>query len=96
MITITEATLKKMAVRRGAAFELAIREAATKEGENLLVPEEHFKAAMKAKRGLGDRVERAVKPFAKAIRHPCLQPDDTLRPGSPCDKIKRALNRLTR
>jgi hypothetical protein len=51
--------------------------------------------ASKRRRGLGDMVERAVKPFAKAIRHPCLQPDDTLRPGSPCAKIKAALNKLT-
>lgn len=48
-----------------------------------------------AKKGLGDLVERAVKPIAKAFKHPCLQPDDTLRPGSPCAKIKAALNKLT-
>lgn len=46
------------------------------------------------KKGLGDLVEQAVKPIAKAIHHPCLQADDTLRPGSPCHKIKTALNRV--
>lgn len=62
-----------------------------------MTPEERkaFITERRRRIALGDKIERFVKPFAKAIHHPCLQPDDTLRPGSPCDKIKRALNRLT-
>lgn len=45
-------------------------------------------------RGLGDIVERAVKPIAKMLRLPCLDKDGTLRPASPCAKRRNALNKL--
>jgi len=42
---------------------------------------------------LGDKVERAAKPIARAIRLSCLdKKTGALRPGSPCEKRKRFLN----
>lgn len=44
--------------------------------------------------GLGDLVEVASKPIAKALRLPCLNPDGTLKPDSGCAKRKEILNHL--
>jgi hypothetical protein len=44
-------------------------------------------------RGLGDLVEAAVKPVAKALGLSCLDANYHLRPGTPCAKRRDALNR---
>lgn len=41
---------------------------------------------------LGDKVERAVKPIAKALGLPCLDKDGNLKPDSPCAKRRDKLN----
>ena len=46
--------------------------------------------------GLGDLVERLVKPIAIALKLPCLDEQNQLRPESPCAKRRDALNRLLR
>ena len=48
------------------------------------------------RRGLGDLVHSVAGPIGKAIHWPCLKGDGTtnLRPGSPCDKTRRALNKI--
>ncbi len=48
--------------------------------------------------GLGDHVERLVKPVAIALRRTgltaCLDSENKLRPDSPCAKRKARLNQL--
>ena len=45
-------------------------------------------------RGLGDVVEKLAHPVARAIHWPCLDREtDTLKPNSPCAKIRNALNK---
>ena len=41
---------------------------------------------------LGDKVERAVKPVAVALRLPCLDEQKRLKPGCGCAKRRDALN----
>jgi hypothetical protein len=50
-----------------------------------------------AKPGLGDRIHRIAGPIGRAINWPCLKGDGTtdLKPGSPCDKLRQKLNKLT-
>lgn len=43
-------------------------------------------------RGLGDLVERAAKPIAKALKMSCLDEKGQLKPVSPCGKRRDALN----
>jgi hypothetical protein len=50
----------------------------------------HAKAS--ENRGLGDFVEKLVKPIAKALRLPCLDAEGKLRPESGCAKRRDALN----
>lgn len=45
---------------------------------------------------LGDLVERALKPAARALRLRCLDKSGRLRAGSRCARRKEALNRLLR
>ena len=47
-------------------------------------------------RGLGDLVHKVAGPIGRAVRWPCLKGDGTteLKPGSPCDRARRALNRF--
>jgi hypothetical protein len=49
------------------------------------------------KRGLGDCVHRIAGPIGRALKWPCLKGNGTtdLKPGSPCDKLKNALNKIT-
>lgn len=46
--------------------------------------------------GLGDRIERIVKPVAVALRMPCIDKENQnqLRPESPCAKRRNALNEI--
>jgi len=44
--------------------------------------------------GLGDRIEKIVKPIAKALKMKCLDEKNRLRAGSPCAKRRDAANRL--
>lgn len=43
---------------------------------------------------LGDKIERLVKPIAKAIKSPCLDKDGNLKTDSRCRKIRDKLNKL--
>lgn len=45
--------------------------------------------------GLGDKVEAAVKPMAKALKLPCLDEQGNLKPESGCAKRRDALNKLS-
>jgi len=44
--------------------------------------------------GLGDIIERAAKPFARAIGSNCLDERGALKPDSGCAKRRDALNRV--
>ena len=44
--------------------------------------------------GLGDRIERLVKPIAVALKMDCLDAQQKLRPESPCGKRRDAANNL--
>ena len=46
----------------------------------------------KAARGLGDMVERLVHPIAVALKLPCLDEKQELRPQSPCARRRAWLN----
>jgi hypothetical protein len=48
----------------------------------------------RAPRGLGDLVETAAKPIAKALKLDCLDSSGNLKPESGCAKRKAALNRI--
>lgn len=63
--------------------------------EEVLRPELNGKPAGKKPMGLGDLVEKLVKPVAKVLGLPCLTTAGTLRPESPCAARRDALNRLT-
>lgn len=41
---------------------------------------------------LGNIVEAAVKPFARAINHPCLDEEGNTRPDSKCGAVINKLN----
>jgi hypothetical protein len=47
--------------------------------------------------GLGDKIHRVLGPIGRAIKWPCIKRDGTtnLIPGSPCDKARQALNKIT-
>ena len=47
--------------------------------------------------GLGDRAHRILGPIGRALHWPCLKGDGTidLKPGSPCDKARNFLNKIT-
>lgn len=46
---------------------------------------------------LGDAVHAVAGPIGRAIKWPCLKGDGTtdLKPGSPCDRFKKRLNKIT-
>ena len=46
---------------------------------------------------LGDAMHRLAGPIGRALGWPCLKGDGStdLKPGSPCDKLRSALNNLT-
>jgi hypothetical protein len=44
--------------------------------------------------GLGDMVERAAHPLAVALKLPCLDEKQQLRPESPCGRRRAKLNDL--
>jgi hypothetical protein len=46
--------------------------------------------------GLGDLVHSIAVPIGRAIGWPCLKGDGTteLKPGSPCDRARRTLNKI--
>lgn len=54
----------------------------------------HSTTAQKPARGLGDLVERIAKPFAVALKMPCLDENKQLKPESPCAKRRDFLNRI--
>ena len=52
-------------------------------------------AAPRKANGLGDRVERFVKPVAMALKLPCLESSGGgLKPESPCARHRDRLNEL--
>lgn len=85
-----------IASQRGDDCAAAFLAQAKKEGAMLSLPEEQWREIARKyprRTGLGDLIEKAVKPIAKAMHHPCLDEQAQLRPGSPCAKIRDALNR---
>jgi hypothetical protein len=46
--------------------------------------------------GLGDALHKVAGPIGRAINWPCLKGDGTtdLKPGSPCDKLRQAVNKV--
>lgn len=59
-------------------------------------PENWIKIRNEFRLGLGDRLHKIAGPVGKAIHWPCLKGDGTmdLKPGSPCDKARKLLNKL--
>ncbi|MGP8200207.1 MAG: hypothetical protein ACLQU4_11975 [Limisphaerales bacterium] len=52
------------------------------------------KSDLSDKRGLGDAVHRMAGPIGRALHWPCMKGDGPtdLKPGSPCDQIRKILN----
>jgi hypothetical protein len=48
----------------------------------------------KPKMGLGDMIEKAAKPIAKALGMDCLDDQDKLKPESPCAKRRDKANEI--
>ena len=46
--------------------------------------------------GLGDVIHKVAGPIGRAINWPCMKGDNTtdLKPGSPCDKLRQAANKI--
>ncbi len=46
--------------------------------------------------GLGDAIHKVAGPIGRRLKWPCLKGDGTtnLKPGSPCDKARKLLNKL--
>ena len=46
--------------------------------------------------GLGDAIHKVAGPIGRAIKWPCMKGDGTtdLKPGSPCDRARKLLNKL--
>jgi hypothetical protein len=61
-----------------------------------MTPEQRtaFIADRRRRLALGDRVERLVKPIARALRLKCLDENGNLKPESGCAKRRDAMNRL--
>jgi hypothetical protein len=57
-------------------------------------PPEALAKEGKPKPGLGDLIERAVKPIARALKSDCLDVHHNLKPDSGCAKRRDALNRV--
>ena len=58
----------------------------------------NFKSQMAAPApGLGDAFHRVLGPIGRATHWPCMKGDGTtdLIPGSPCEKLRQKLNKLT-
>lgn len=55
-------------------------------------PEEYASRREVKAVGLGDRIERLVKPIAKALRLGCLDENGHLKPESPCAKKRDRIN----
>jgi hypothetical protein len=46
--------------------------------------------------GVGDAIHKVAGPIGRAINWPCVKDDGTtdLKPGSPCDQMRQAANRI--
>jgi hypothetical protein len=74
----------------------------SQDGQWLIFPDDVHAALRKefnpqrAKRGLGDLLHSVVGPIGRAVRWPCMKGKDStdLKPGSPCDHARRALNTI--
>jgi len=58
------------------------------------VPTPYSPQSVRMRPGLGDRVERLVHPIAVALKLPCLDEKERLRPESPCGRRRDRLNKL--
>jgi len=60
-------------------------------------PENWMKIRQEFKLGLGDAIHAIAGPVGRALRWPCMKGDGTidLKPGSPCDRARNGLNRLS-
>jgi hypothetical protein len=87
---------------RPAQFRADVLAIAKREGDQLEVEADELIALLQRyrparrtaqKRGLGDRIERAVKPMARALGLNCLDEAGNLKPDSGCAKRRDAVNR---
>jgi hypothetical protein len=95
MIRINADSLEEMRAQRGEAFAREIAGQATFDGTYYVLPLENWQAAVRKPRGLGDWVERVVKPIARVLRLACLDKNGNLKPDSGCAKRRDWLNRKT-
>jgi hypothetical protein len=86
---------------RASGFREAVIAMARREGDNLTFTAAEWSALSRKyslyhrrnRTGLGDRIERAVKPVARALRLKCLDEAGNLKPDSGCAKRRDAFNR---
>ena len=93
------ADVEKAAVSKGADYraECFAKGTVSQDGKTMTMREDDFQAIREKYRPkLGDMVHAIAGPIGRAIHWPCLKGDGTtdLKPGSPCDQIKTALNKL--
>jgi hypothetical protein len=87
---------------RSAQFRADVLAIATRNGDALELDSDQLIALLQRhrparrvaqRRGLGDRIERAVKPIARALRLDCLDESGNLKPDSGCAKRRDGINR---
>jgi hypothetical protein len=98
MITICADEAKRQSKRRGVGFLAAIMAAGKLNGRTIAIDYAHFRQILSehpSRRGIGDRLEALIKPFAKAFRIRCLDLAGNLKPESRCAKRRDFLNSLS-
>jgi len=85
------------ACRNDAAFRTSLLRAGAVQTDDFRCPEgcrigQTENLPQPFRRGLGDVIEVFAKPIAKALKLPCLDDQDRLKPESPCAKRRDALN----
>jgi hypothetical protein len=94
------ASLRKTAVRRKPGYLERCLELGQLDEETQTVrftPADWLKIREEFKIRLGDAVHSVAGPVGRALRWPCMKGDGTseLKPGSPCDRARNALNGIT-
>lgn len=100
MISALKQTVIEAAPNRPPGYLEYIQINSEDDGVNFLIPDDVFENALighfPKPKGLGDLVESAAKPIAKALGLKCIDGKGNLKPESKCAKRRDWLNRVTR
>lgn len=97
MITATREHLLSVAPKRKPGYLEFIEDNSRFDGKLFYIPDDIFARArseFSLPDGLGDKVERMVKPIAKALRLKCLDKYGNLKRKSACAERRDRLNKF--